>query len=59
MCDQPLQALAKSQIAKIQIALRRPVPPPVISLGKKWIIPRDTVMTRLFGAILCELRRAG
>jgi hypothetical protein len=45
--------------AKDQIAVRRLAPLPVISLSKKWIIPRDTVMTRLFRVILCELRRAG
>jgi hypothetical protein len=54
MCDQPLQALAKIKLHCAGLPL-----PPVISLGKKWIIPRDTVMTRLFCPILWELRCAG
>jgi len=54
MCDQPSQTLAKIKLHCAGLPLL-----PVISLSKKWIIPRDTVMTRLFCVILCELRRAG
>jgi hypothetical protein len=44
---------------KYQIPPFRLAPSPALSLSKKWIVPRDTVMTRLFCAILCELPVAG
>jgi hypothetical protein len=57
VCEERI-ALANIKLRKFQISPFRLAPLPVLSLSKKWIIPRDTVMTRLFSAILCELLRA-